>query len=169
MAIVLGIPFGLPFLGIGSPYNETISGFEVALLSGIVTIGLVHLLAAIAHSVVRLLRGSGNYLGLLAAFAFIGCVGIIVLPVGLLYEWAMRQEGTGIVTNVFPFGAYPTLVLGLLAWTSVLGVLAVKRNFGATTGVGLVAVLTAGALAMPVASVLYAFSILIPCPPMVGC
>ena len=69
LAVVLGIPFGLPALGIGPPYNEAISGFEIALLSGIVTIGLVHLVAGLAHGVVRLTGGNGNYLGLLAAFA----------------------------------------------------------------------------------------------------
>ncbi len=163
LAIVLGIPFGLPVMGIGSPYNEAISGFEVALLSGIVTIGLVHLMTGIAHGTVRLTGGKGNYLGLLAAFAFIGCFSIIILPLGLLYEWAMRQENALIVLG------YPIMVPALLTWASVLGVLAVKRNYGAPAGIGVVAVVMAGALAMPFALILYALAVFIPCPPMVGC
>ena len=169
LAVVLGIPFGLSALGIGSPYNEVISGFEVALLSGIVTIGLVHLVAGLAHGVVRLIGASGNYLGLLAAFGFISCVGIVVLPIALLHEWAMRQEGSATASNLLGIAVYPMLVLGLLIWTSVLGVLAVKKNYGVTTRVGLVAVVAAGGVALPVALILYATSFIAICTPMVGC
>ena len=169
LAVALGIPFGLLVLGIGSPYNEAISGFEVALLSGIVTIGLVHVVAGIAHGVVRLIGTNGNYLSILAAFAFSGCIGIVVLPVGLLYEWAIRQEGTVIASSLLGITVYPMLVLGLLIWASVLGVLAMKRNYGVTTGMGLVAVVAAGGVALPVALILYAISFIAICTPMVGC
>ena len=169
LLVVLGIPFGLPVIGIGSPYNEAIAGFEVAALSGIVTIGLVHLVAGIAHGVVRLTGGNGNYWGLLAALAVTGCVGIIALPGALLHEWAIREEGAAIVSTLLAIVGYPMLVLGLLVWASVLGVLAVKKNYGVTTGVGVVAVAMAGAIAVPAALILYLFSVLIPCPPFEGC
>lgn len=80
--------------------------------------------AGLMHLMARLLRGQGDYLGLLCALGFAGLPRIFVAPLALL----------GRLLGIF--GTLLELLgnLALGVWMLVLGVLAVRETHGLSTG-----------------------------------
>jgi len=105
----LGLPdFGMPVLLLGS---------------SLISILALVILTAICHLVASVLGGRGSYGGLFSAFAFSALPGVFAAPsevLGLLPVVGDLLSGLGI--------------FGILVWSLVLTILAVRETYTLTTG-----------------------------------
>ncbi len=104
----------------------------VALAWPLFAAGGILLLAALFHLTAGVFGGRGTFGGMLSALGFAGFLYFLVPPLNLM---------AAALGNVWvPLAV--TAMAGLMVWTLVLYVIAVKENYGVSAGMSLMVVLT---------------------------